>query len=203
MSLLARLRAWWGDRPEAAPAAASTAATPAPAPAVTIPVMVMGEALAPPPPAIGPRGVVGRESRAWRNRNPGNLRPPTRWTPAGLVSIDRAPGGPFCIFGSEVHGWQALATRLLQLHAAGFDTVAEIIPVWAPAADSNDTPAYVAGVCRRLGVGPDDLLVIGRTDVMRALADAIRQHEGKGSDPAWSREDQDRGFAAAYAARRS
>lgn len=33
MSIIATLRAWWGQRPEAAPAAASTAAAPAPAPA--------------------------------------------------------------------------------------------------------------------------------------------------------------------------
>jgi hypothetical protein len=199
MNPLARLRAFLGLRPEAAPAAASTAAAPAPA---LISVSAVGEALAPPPSATGPRGVAGRESRAWRNRNPGNLRPPSRWTPDGLAGIDRNPGGPFCVFGSEIHGWQALATRLLQMHAAGLDTVAEIIPVWAPASDSNDTPAYVAGVCRAIGVGPHDLLDIGSAAVMRALCDAIRRHEGKATDPPWPRDAQDRGIAIAYAARR-
>jgi peptidoglycan L-alanyl-D-glutamate endopeptidase CwlK len=50
MSPLARLLAFLGLRPEAAPAAASTAAAPAPA---LIPVSTVGEALAPPPPAGG------------------------------------------------------------------------------------------------------------------------------------------------------
>ena len=120
-----------------------------------------------------------------------------------MVGIDDWPGGPFCVFASEIYGWQALATRLLQLHASGTDTVGEIIPIWAPASDGNDTPAYVAGVCKEIGVGPHDLVDITKPAVMRALVDAIRRHEGKRDDPAWDSLSRDRGIAAAYAARKA
>ncbi|MCK8784941.1 hypothetical protein M0638_11165 [Roseomonas sp. NAR14] len=146
----------------------------------------------------GPRGTVGRESRAWRNRNPGNLRPPSSWAPDGLVATDTAPLGPFCVFGTEMHGWQAMATRILQLAKQGRRTVPAIIGVWAPpGVDGNDTGAYVAGVCAKLGISRDEAIDPRRLAVMTALGNAIRRHEGKPTDPAWDMAAQREGFLRA------
>jgi hypothetical protein len=161
-----------------------------------VPVYTVGEAPGAPLLPSGPRGTVGIESRAWRNCNPGNLRPPRTWKAEGMIGIDERPGGPFCIFATEAHGWQALATRVLQLHKGGTRTVRSIIGIWAPPVE-NRTDVYVAGVAAKLGVSPDRAIDVTDYAVMDALADAIRRHEGLGSDPAWAQSEQDKGFAAA------
>lgn len=154
----------------------------------------------PPTPAIvmpkGPRGEVGRQSRAWRNRNPGNLRPPKTWTPEGVVGEDKNPGGPFVIFGTEAHGWQALATRILQLHRSGIKTPEKIIHIWAPPSENN-TSIYVSGVAAALGVATNAEIDATKYDVMVALATAIRRHEGMRMDPVWSQTEMDIGLAKA------
>lgn len=146
--------------------------------------------------ATGPRGEIGRQSRAWRNRNPGNLRPPRTWKPEGVVGEDKNPGGPFVIFGSESHGWQALATRILQLHNSGTRTVEKIIGIWAPPSE-NRTDIYVSGVAVALGVSPNAEIDATKYDVMVALATAIRRHEGMRMDPTWSQTEMDIGLARA------
>lgn len=142
------------------------------------------------------RGTIGVQSRAWRARNPGNLRPPKTWTAEGMIGVDDRPGGPFCIFATEAHGWQALATRILQLHRSGTRTVRSIIGVWAPPSE-NRTDVYVAGVAAKLGVSPDKPIAVTDYAVMDALGDAIRRHEGLGRDPEWSQAEQDAGYARA------
>lgn len=183
---------------EAAPAAASTA-TPSPP---AIPVLTPSEApaVAPSAQAAKPgappwRGTVGKESVSWRNRNPGNLRPPRTWTPAGLAGTFTGVSGTFCVFATEARGWEALARRVLQLHRSGSDTVREIIAIWAPPTENN-TNAYIAGVAGKLGVRPDQPIDPRQPAVMLALAEAIRQHEGLRTDPPWSATERDAGLAA-------
>ena len=199
MSALDLLLIWLGLRREAAPAADRTA-TPSP-PAIPVLTVVEAPAAAPAVPAAKPgattwRGTVGVESASWRNRNPGNLRPPKTWTPAGLVGTFTGINGAFCVFGTEAHGWQALATRVLQLHASGSRTVRQIIGIWAPLSENN-TAAYINGVAAKIGVSPDLPIDPRKPSVMLALAEAIRKHEGKGSDPPWSAVERDAGLAAA------
>jgi AcrR family transcriptional regulator len=151
---------------------------------------------APVPPAT-PRGTVGRESIAWRGRNPGNLRVPRTWTPEGLAgTIVSRSSGTFCLFATERHGWQALATRILQLHRQGRRSVRAIISIWAPPIE-NDTHAYVLGVARALNVSPDAAVDVTRLQVMNALAEAIRRHEGKPTDPPWDEAERRAGLLAA------
>lgn len=168
----------------------------APAPDVT---PLLAPLKGPPPAAVlvgaGPRGTVGVQSRAWRNRNPGNLRPPSKWRPAGLVGRDERPGGPFCIFGTERDGWEALARRIVQLHREGSRTPRAIIARWAPPTENN-TAAYIAGVARQLGVEPDDPVDVRKLDVMTRIADAIRWHEGIARDPAWDPDAKTAGLIA-------
>lgn len=180
MSLLARLRAWWqGPAPEAK---------------AVLPHQVIPVKPDPQPPVSGARGIKGRQSRAWRNRNPGNLRIRSTKLPVDHVAVDNDPGGPFGIYGSERDGWADLAARILQMHRNGKRSVAEIIYVWAPPGDNNNTPAYVAGVARALGVSPTTPINPQNIVTMRVLADAIRRHEGLATDPPWSAAEMDAGL---------
>ena len=90
-------------------------------------------------------------TRANRNRNPGNLRPILRSQP-------RDEGG-YRIFHSLCEGYGALCGDL-EIKFAGHSrsglkpdsTLAELIAVWAPAADSNDPKRYAAFVAQWLTV---------------------------------------------------
>lgn len=83
-------------------------------------------------------------SRAWRNRNPGNLRPTILAQPRDAEN--------YRIFGSMSQGWEALCNDL----SAKFDgshgltpnsTLLDLLNVYAPAGDQNDPTAYAKFVC--------------------------------------------------------
>nr|WP_314072202.1 hypothetical protein [uncultured Roseococcus sp.] len=150
-----------------------------------------------PPAASGPRGTKGVQSRAWRNRNPGNMRLRTTKEPVDHVTVDNDPGGPFGIYGSERDGWADLAARILQLWRGGTRSVRGIISIWAPPSDGNNTNAYIAGVAKALGVSPDQEIDPRPMATMTVLADAIRRHEGLPNDPAWDTAQRDAGFRLA------
>lgn len=152
-----------------------------PIPASPIPVSTIGS------PITGHRGTKGIQSRAWRNRNPGNMRPRATALPVDHIAVDRDPGGPFGIYASERDGWADLAARIIQLHRNGTNTVSSIISVWAPPSENN-TNVYIAGVAAALKVSPTQPVDPRPLATMAILADAIRRHEGLGSDPSWDRD---------------
>lgn len=114
------------------------------------------------------------ETRGERTNNPGNLRysPNIPWE--GLDDPPKDPGG-YCRFRTAVMGIRALAKDLLSKNRRGLDTARKIIEVYAPP-NENDTASYVADVCERLAVGPDDVLTFDNAHLC-ALVRAIVQHE--------------------------
>lgn len=149
--------------------------------------------------ASGQRGQSGRQSRAWRNRNPGNLRIRTTKPPVDHVAIDNNPGGPFGIYGTETEGWADLVARLIQLHGQGKDTIHEIISIWAPQME-NDTNAYIQFVSRRMGIPPHQPIDPRKLVIARGLALAICAMEGRRSDPAWDEGEREAGLLLGGAA---
>ena len=131
---------------------------------------------------------AGRETgpRSWRNRNPGNVRPvalPDRWQ--GQVAVDTAPGGPFSVFGDDAAGWRAVCKVLLRYQGAyKLGSVRAMLYRYAPPAE-NLTDAYVASVCAKLGVAPDDAVDVRNWPVMRAMLAAIAGVEGGSTCPPW------------------
>jgi hypothetical protein len=95
-------------------------------------------------------------SRAWRNNNPGNLRKST-------LAATEEDG--YAIFGDYYTGLLALLLDL-QAKAIGrtstslgpWSSLQQLIAVWAPPSDNNDTDAYVRTVAARLGVPAETLL---------------------------------------------
>ena len=90
-------------------------------------------------------------NRPTRNNNPGNLRDSsgTIWP-----SLPHDSGG-FVIVPSASAGWDALKHDL-SLKAARGMTLEQTISAWAPAADGNNTAAYLASVAARTGLSPSD-----------------------------------------------
>lgn len=136
--------------------------------------------------ATGPRGEKGKQSRAWRNRNPGNLRLRVTGPPVDHVAVDNDAGGPFGIYANEAEGWADLIARVIQIGAAKQSwTVAKIVPIWAPEKDGNNTAAYITHVAGALGVKADDPIDPRKLETARKIAKAVQSMEGSKSDPPW------------------
>jgi len=113
--------------------------------------------------------------RGIRNNNPGNLRRSRdQWD--GLRETQTDPD--FFQFKTTIDGLRALAKTLLTYRRKHrIKTVRGIISRWAPAADKNDTAAYVADVANVLGVGPDDEIDGEQRPMAQKLMRAIIRHE--------------------------
>ncbi|BBK44015.1 hypothetical protein STVA_40350 [Allostella vacuolata] len=116
-----------------------------------------------------------RPPRGIRNHNPGNIdRGRDRWQ--GMA--DDQSGDPrFIVFEAPEWGIRAIV-RVLRSYRDrhGLGTVRGIIARWAPPAE-NPTHAYVAFVCDRLGIGPDDPIDIDDGLTLRTLIRAIVRKE--------------------------
>lgn len=85
-----------------------------------------------------------KDSRSWRNRNPGNLRP--------YAQGQATDGENYRVFASLVEGWQALTddltAKLNGSHSLTLDsTLLDLLNVYAPAGDANNPNAYTQFVC--------------------------------------------------------
>lgn len=113
--------------------------------------------------------------RGIRNYNPGNIeRNTTRWQ--GMAQ-DQSSDPRFIVFSHPVWGIRAIARTLITYQDKyQLRTVRRIIQRWAPDQE-NDTNAYVASVCKRLGAGPDEALDVYDYRTMLELVRAIVRHE--------------------------
>jgi hypothetical protein len=112
-----------------------------------------------------------RNSRGYRNRNPGNIEhnPANKW-----LGLDNPPSdGRFCRFVSHEYGIRALAILLQSYQDRhGLRTLREIIGRYAPP-NENKTEAYVNTVARRMGVGRDVTIDVHDPETMRGLVEGI------------------------------
>ena len=86
-----------------------------------------------------------------RNFNPGNIRK-TNINWAGELSTSSA----FEKFATPELGFRAMAKNILAKRSAGKTTLSELIAVWAPPTDGNDTSEYIRMVSKYTGVNPGD-----------------------------------------------
>lgn len=95
---------------------------------------------------------------AYDTRNPGN----TRSSRTGIGTVIDTERGPFVRYPSWAEGFRDLAYRLVdpEYVYAGrqLQTIGEIIPVWAPAADGNVPESYIRGVVQTMETLREDLL---------------------------------------------
>ncbi len=110
--------------------------------------------------------------------NPGNLRwiadPAHRWQ--GM--IENVNG--YAKFDTLSNGVRAIGKQLNVDYSRGADTLAKLIAVWEPAADSNNVQAYVADVSQRTGIDPNEQFPF--QSAMPDIAAAIIIHENGYND---------------------
>ncbi len=119
-----------------------------------------------------------RQSRGFRNKNPGNIDYNVRNRWQGQVGIETTGNPPrFAVFESHEFGIRALAALLTTYQDRhNLRSVHQIINRWAPG-NENDTASYVRAVCQKIGVGPNDALDLHTYAHMRPLVEAIITHE--------------------------
>lgn len=114
--------------------------------------------------------------RGLRNNNPFNLRPLRDVTWRGQVGIDEGNYLTFDTLASGIRAGMINLRNQQRLHQ--LDSVRAIITKYAPAADRNDTDAYIAAVARELGLTPDaSINLMGSTDALAAFGGAVIFHE--------------------------
>lgn len=110
--------------------------------------------------------------RGMRNNNPGNIRiSGNAWQ--GKIPVSSNTDGAFEQFKSYVYGIRAMILNLRSYFNNGNNTLRKIITKWAPAADNNDTAAYIFTVSAKTGFGPDQVLTFDQgtlRKLVRAMA---------------------------------
>jgi hypothetical protein len=117
----------------------------------------------------GAPGLRGGETRAQRNHNPGNLKA------TGNQARDK---DGFAVFGSDAEGIEAARHQLSLYSGRGLNTIGQIISTWAPAADGNNTAAYIASVSKNTGIAANAQLT---PEQLAAVARAMFNQESTGN----------------------
>lgn len=115
--------------------------------------------------------------RGMRNNNPGNIRiSDTAWQ--GKIPVSQNTDKAFEQFATWVYGIRAMIKNLqyYQTHR-GLNNLTQIISTWAPAADNNNTAAYIAAVAMETGLSPTDYLNLQDPAIMRKLVKSMAKVE--------------------------
>lgn len=94
-----------------------------------------------------------KDTRGYRNNNPGNLRHGSKWQGLAVLQKDRE----FCQFVSMTMGMRALCKLLNNYVKNGHNTITKIISRYAPNSENN-TKGYIATVSKMVSIPPDRVL---------------------------------------------
>ncbi|AWK42734.1 hypothetical protein GPY51_13660 [Photorhabdus laumondii subsp. laumondii] len=123
-----------------------------------------------------------KSSRGVRNNNPLNMNFVHQ---TGAVLEDN-PKPRFAQYPDAYSGLRATAhqlTRYFRGKTTGkkLQTIASIVPTWAPKKDHNKTKQYIANVSKMMGVSKDTFLDLTDPDVMQRLIDSMMIEESGGN----------------------
>ena len=125
-----------------------------------------------------------------KNLNPGNIIN----THINWEGEATSPSNKFEQFQTAELGFRALAKNILAKMEKGKTTLNDIISVWAPPSDGNDTSGYIEFMCKQTGLGPNDPIPI---DQIPNIAKAISWMEGDNQTAYYTDEMINRGMAMA------
>lgn len=94
-----------------------------------------------------------KNTRGYRNNNPGNLRHGSKWQGLSTTQTDTS----FCQFVSMTMGMRALCKLLNNYINNGHNTIQKIISRYAPS-NENNTQAYINAVSQMVSISPDRIL---------------------------------------------
>ncbi|WP_340616525.1 structural protein [Xenorhabdus entomophaga] len=112
-------------------------------------------------------------TRGIRNHNPGNIRHGDKWQGLRDIQTDKS----FCQFVAPEYGIRAMLKILRNYDRKyGLNTIRQIISRWAPT-NENNTEAYIAYVCKMVGVPSSVVIDVENVNTMSKLVKAIIQME--------------------------
>lgn len=116
---------------------------------------------------------LGKQSRGYRNKNPGNIRQGINWH--GLAPVQKDP--VFATFSNHEFGIRALVKNLLTYQSKhNLNTIAGIIERWAPP-NENDTNNYIRNVAKWTAILPNEELDLKKYEDIRAITKGIIRME--------------------------
>ncbi|ELC3905485.1 lytic transglycosylase domain-containing protein [Escherichia coli] len=130
-------------------------------------------------------------SRGIRNNNPGNL----NFAGQKGATLESGPNARFASFPTMLEGIAALDRQVMLYLKRGKNTIDQIIDIYAPSSDGNNTSAYKSYLSQYTGLGVREKIDGSNFEVMKKLIQGIINHENGAAAKAVSVEDVIRALA--------
>ena len=130
-------------------------------------------------------------SRAIRNNNPGNL----NFAGQKGATLESGPNARFASFPTMLEGIAALDRQVMLYLKRGKNTIDQIIDIYAPSSDGNNTSSYKSYLSQYTGLGVKEKIDGSNFEVMKKLIQGIINHENGAAAKAVSVEDVIRALA--------
>lgn len=111
--------------------------------------------------------------RGIRNNNPGNL----NFAGQKGATLENGPDARFARFPTMLEGIAALDRQVMLYLKRGKNTIDQIIDIYAPSSDGNNTSAYKSYLSKYTGLGINERIDGANLQTMRKLIQGIINHE--------------------------
>ncbi|HBA9545070.1 TPA: lytic transglycosylase domain-containing protein [Escherichia coli] len=130
-------------------------------------------------------------SRGIRNNNPGNL----NFAGQKGATLESGPNARFASFPTMLEGIAALDRQVMLYLKRGKNTIDQIIDIYAPSSDGNNTSSYKSYLSQYTGLGVKEKIDGSNFELMRKLIQGIINHENGAAARAVSGDDVMRALA--------
>ncbi|EAA8631116.1 lytic transglycosylase domain-containing protein [Salmonella enterica subsp. enterica] len=130
-------------------------------------------------------------SRGIRNNNPGNL----NFAGQKGATLESGPDARFASFPTMLEGIAALDRQVMLYLKRGKNTIDQIIDIYAPSSDGNNTSSYKSYLSQYTGLGVKEKIDASNFEVMKKLIQGIINHENGAAASAVSGDDVMRALA--------
>ncbi|EPV1274833.1 lytic transglycosylase domain-containing protein [Escherichia coli] len=130
-------------------------------------------------------------SRGIRNNNPGNL----NFAGQKGATLESGPNARFASFPTMLEGIAALDRQVRLYLKRGKNTIDQIIDIYAPSSDGNNTSSYKSYLSQYTGLGVKEKIDGSNFEIMRKLIQGIINHENGDAARAVSGDDVMRALA--------
>ncbi|HDD9120564.1 TPA: lytic transglycosylase domain-containing protein [Escherichia coli] len=130
-------------------------------------------------------------SRGIRNNNPGNL----NFAGQKGATLESGPNARFASFPTMLEGIAALDRQVILYLKRGKNTIDQIIDIYAPSSDGNNTSSYKSYLSQYTGLGVKEKIDGSNFEIMRKLIQGIINHENGDAARAVSGDDVMRALA--------
>ncbi|WP_407904878.1 lytic transglycosylase domain-containing protein [Escherichia coli] len=129
--------------------------------------------------------------RGIRNNNPGNL----NFAGQKGATLESGPNARFASFPTMLEGIAALDRQVMLYLKRGKNTIDQIIDIYAPSSDGNNTSSYKSYLSQYTGLGVKEKIDGSNFELMRKLIQGIINHENGAAARAVTGDDVMRALA--------